>query len=65
MPVTMKQLLGALLPEEPDYPWSAAELGPDVLPLLEQLVSSHVSSQPRTTRACLKIPSSAPRSAAT
>lgn len=38
MPVTMKQVVDALLPEEPDYQAAAASLGPEVLPLLRQLV---------------------------
>jgi hypothetical protein len=38
MPVTMKQVLDALLPDEPEYREAAARLGPDALPLLRQLV---------------------------
>lgn len=37
MPVTMEQVRFALLPEEPDY-LAAAELGPEALPLLRELV---------------------------
>jgi len=37
MPVTMKQVIDSLLPEEPDYA-AAAALGPEALPLLQQLV---------------------------
>lgn len=37
MTVTMEQVRNALLPEEPDYR-AAAELGPEALPLLRELV---------------------------
>jgi HEAT repeat protein len=37
MPVTMEQVRFALLPEEPDYK-AAAQLGPEALPLLHELV---------------------------
>jgi hypothetical protein len=38
MPVTMKQVVDALLPEEPEYRAAAERLGPEALPLLRQLV---------------------------
>ncbi len=38
MPVTMEQVVNALMPDEPDYQ-AAARLGPEALPLLQQLVA--------------------------
>jgi len=38
MPVTMEQVHFALLPEEPDYV-AAAALGPEAMPLLQELVA--------------------------
>lgn len=62
MPVTLNQVRAHLMPEEPDYEQAAAELGPEALPVLRDLVAGadkHLGSKAAYLASMLDDPRSA------
>jgi hypothetical protein len=62
MSVTLNQVRAHLMPEEPDYAKAAAELGPEALPVLRDLVAggdTHLGSKAAYLASLLDAPGSA------